>query len=50
MIKIAVAGSRGKMGKRIVALAEADKKLKVASKFDVGANAEPEIAKCDVLI
>jgi len=50
MIKIAIAGSHGKMGKRIVALAEKDKDIKIVSKFDVGTDAEPEIKKCDVLI
>lgn len=50
MIKIAVAGSRGKMGKSIIALAEKDKELELVSKFDVGTDARPEIAKCDVLI
>lgn len=50
MIKIAIAGSRGKMGKSIIALAEKDKDVKIVSKFDVGSDAEPEIKKCDVLI
>ena len=50
MIKICVSGSHGKMGKRIIALAEKDKELKLVSKFDVGVDAEPEIAKCDVLV
>ncbi len=50
MLKIAIAGSHGKMGKRIIDLAEKEKDIKVVSKFDVGAEAEPEIGKCDVLI
>ncbi len=50
MIKIAIAGSRGKMGKSIIAIAEKDKDVKIVSKFDVGSDAEPEIKKCDVLI
>jgi len=50
MIKVAVSGSQGKMGKRIIGLAERDKELEIVSKFDVGADPRPEIAKCDVLI
>ncbi|MBU4377337.1 MAG: 4-hydroxy-tetrahydrodipicolinate reductase [Candidatus Omnitrophica bacterium] len=50
MIKIAIAGSHGKMGKRIIALAEKDKAITVVSEFDVGTDAEREIAKCDILI
>ena len=50
MIKIAVAGSHGKMGKRIIDLAEKDKGLDIVSKFDIGVPAEPEIEKCDILI
>ncbi|MDD5680916.1 MAG: 4-hydroxy-tetrahydrodipicolinate reductase [Candidatus Omnitrophica bacterium] len=50
MIKITVAGSHGKMGKRIIALAEKAKDIKVVSQFDIGTEAEPEIKKCDVLI
>lgn len=50
MIKIAVSGSQGKMGRRIIDLAKKDKELKVTAAFDIGANPEPEIAKCDVLI
>lgn len=50
MLKIAISGSHGKMGKSIIALAEKDKGVKVVSKFDIGAEAEPEIGKCDVLI
>jgi 4-hydroxy-tetrahydrodipicolinate reductase len=50
MLKIAIAGSHGKMGKRIIALAEKDKDVKIVSKFDFGIDAEPEIQKCDVLV
>lgn len=50
MIKITVAGSEGRMGKRIISLAEKDKEIKVVSSFDIGQSPEQEIAKCDVLI
>lgn len=50
MVKICVSGSHGKMGKRIIALAEKDKDIKIVSEFDVGTDAGPEIKKCDVLI
>ena len=50
MIKVAIAGSKGRMGKRIINLAEKDKGIEVVSKFDVGVDPEPEIAKCDILI
>ena len=50
MIRIAVSGSEGRMGKRIINLAERDKGVVVAAKFDIGADPEPLIKKCDVLI
>lgn len=50
MIKVAVAGSNGRMGKRIINLTEKDKEIEVVSKFDIGVDPEPQIAKCDVLI
>ena len=50
MIKVAIAGSEGRMGRRIINLAEKDKEIEIVSKFDLGVNPEPEIAKCDVLI
>lgn len=50
MLKIAVAGSHGRMGSRIIALAEKEKEIDVVSKFDIGCQAEPEITKCDILI
>jgi 4-hydroxy-tetrahydrodipicolinate reductase len=50
MIKVAIAGSNGRMGKRIISLTEKDKDIEIAAKFDIGTKPEPEIAKCDVLI
>jgi 4-hydroxy-tetrahydrodipicolinate reductase len=50
MIKVAIAGSQGKMGKRIIDLAEKDKEIEVVSKFDIGVDPKAEIAKCEVLI
>lgn len=50
MIKIVIAGSNGRMGKRIIALAENDKELDVVSKFDIGTDAESQIKKGDVII
>jgi len=50
MIKVAVSGSEGRMGKRIISLAEKDKDVEVAARFDIGADPGPEIKKCDVLI
>lgn len=50
MIKVAVAGSNGRMARRIISLAERDEDIEVVSKFDIGVDPEPEIAKCDVLI
>ncbi len=50
MIKVAVAGSQGKMGRRIIDLAKKERGIKVVSQFDVGVDPVPEIAKCDVLV
>lgn len=50
MIKVAIAGAEGRMGKRIANLAEQDREIEVASTFDIGVPPEPQIAKCDVLI
>lgn len=50
MIKVAVAGSNGRMGKRIINIAEKDADIEVVSKFDIGVDPEPEITKCDALI
>ncbi len=50
MIRIVVSGSRGRMGKRILACAANDKRYEVSGAFDVGGDAQQEIAKGDVLI
>lgn len=50
MIKIAVSGSNGKMGSRIIALAKEDPEFNVAAEFDIGGNAEESIDACDCLI
>ena len=50
MIKVAIAGSNGRMGERIINLAEKDNGIDVAARFDIGVDPEPGIAKCDVLI
>lgn len=50
MIKVTVAGSNGRMGKRIINLAKDDEEIEVVAGFDIGVDPEPEIAKCDVLI
>jgi 4-hydroxy-tetrahydrodipicolinate reductase len=50
MIKVAIAGSQGRMGKRIINLAEQDKEIELVSKFDKGVDPRPHIIKCDVLI
>ncbi|MBI4335893.1 MAG: 4-hydroxy-tetrahydrodipicolinate reductase [Candidatus Omnitrophica bacterium] len=50
MIKICVSGSKGKMGSRIIALAEMETKLTVSGEFDVGMDPEPLIKQCDCLI
>ncbi|MBN1872547.1 MAG: 4-hydroxy-tetrahydrodipicolinate reductase [Candidatus Omnitrophica bacterium] len=50
MIKIAVSGARGRMGMRIIKFAEEDSDLRVVSKFDIGMDPAPEIARSDVLI
>lgn len=50
MIKVAIAGSEGRMGKRIINLAEQDKDIEVVSKFDIGVDPESQITKCDTLI
>ncbi len=50
MIKVAIAGSEGRMGRRIAELAQKDIDIAVVSRFDVGIEPEPEIAKCDILI
>ena len=50
MIKIAVSGSKGKMGSRILDLAKEDQELKVTGEFDIDGKAEESIASCDCLI
>lgn len=50
MVKIAVSGSEGKMGSRIVELAKEDPELQVSASFDVDGNAEDSIKICDCLI
>lgn len=50
MIKIAVSGSKGKMGSRILDLAKEDPELNIAGEFDVDGDAEKAIGPCDCLI
>lgn len=50
MIRICVAGSKGRMGTSIVTLAKDDKDLQVSGAFDAGDDAEPLIKECDCLI
>jgi len=50
MIKVTVAGSNGRMGRRIIGLAEKDRDIEIVSKFDTGVDAKSEIAACEVLI
>jgi 4-hydroxy-tetrahydrodipicolinate reductase len=50
MVKIAVSGSNGKMGARIIALAKEDPELEVCAEFDVDGDAAKAIEKCDCLV
>jgi 4-hydroxy-tetrahydrodipicolinate reductase len=50
MVKIAVSGSNGKMGSRIIALAKDDPELEVSAAFDLGDDASKAIESCDCLI
>jgi 4-hydroxy-tetrahydrodipicolinate reductase len=50
MIKIAVSGSNGKMGARIIALAKDDSGLEISGAFDVDGDASKSIKECDCLI
>ncbi len=50
MIKLAVSGSRGRMGGSIIRLAEAEPDLEVVAAFDIGEEPRPTVEKCDVLI
>ncbi len=50
MIKICVAGSRGRMGKRIMELAHLARGMEIVSDFDMDGNAEESMASADVVI
>jgi 4-hydroxy-tetrahydrodipicolinate reductase len=50
MIKIIVTGASGRMGTRIIALAAADKELKVVGKVDISDSLEKIISEGDVVI
>ena len=50
MVKIAVSGSNGKMGSRIIELAKKDADLEVSGAFDIDGDAEKAITGCDCLI
>ena len=49
-MKICVSGSKGKMGSRIIELSKDDKELELAGSFDVGDEAEGQVALSDCLI
>ncbi|MBL7068946.1 MAG: 4-hydroxy-tetrahydrodipicolinate reductase [Candidatus Omnitrophica bacterium] len=50
MIKVAVSGCNGRMGRRIKSLVEQDPGLELAGAFDIDADPRPAIKNCDVLI
>lgn len=50
MIKIAVSGSKGKMGSRIIDLAKGDPEFQCTGEFDVDGNAGDAIKGCDCLV
>lgn len=50
MIKICIAGSKGKMGSRTLELAKEDSSLEVSGQFDIDDNPETLIEGCDCLI
>ncbi len=50
MIKIAVSGCRGRMGKRIEKLIQDEPGVKLAGSFDIDDDANRAIGSCDVLI
>ncbi|MEE8360344.1 MAG: 4-hydroxy-tetrahydrodipicolinate reductase, partial [Candidatus Omnitrophota bacterium] len=50
MIKIAVSGSKGRMGSRIIKLIEEENGLELAGAFDLNDDARVVIKDCDVLI
>jgi len=50
MIKVAVSGSKGRMGNRIREMVEEDPQLELAGAFDINDDATAAIKECDVLI
>ncbi len=50
MIKICVSGSKGKMGARIIELADRDPEVALSGAFDVDGNPEDAVRRCDCLI
>jgi len=50
MVKIAVSGSKGKMGSRTIDLAKSDPEFQCTGEFDVDGNAADAIKSCDCLI
>jgi len=50
MVRIAVSGSRGRMGTRILALANNDPGVEVTGSFDAGEDAAAAMSACDCLI
>lgn len=50
MVKICVAGSKGRIGSRIIALAQDDPELQITGGFDIGEDAEALIKESDCLI
>ncbi len=50
MVKIAVSGSKGKMGSRIIDLAKGDPEFQCTGEFDVDGNAADAIKGCDCLL
>lgn len=50
MTNICVAGSKGKMGLRIIELAKEDKEIELTGQFDIGEDPSDAIKNCDCLI
>lgn len=50
VIKIAVSGSKGKMGSRIAELSKEDSELQLAGAFDIDEESEGPIEACDCLV
>lgn len=50
MIKVAVSGCNGRMGKRIKRMVEGDPELKLAGAFDIDDEPKAAVKNCDVLI